>query len=84
MNDMLISICPHCSTVHPLHTGINTREAPMPGDISVCIECAGVSLWNALGGLRKPTEEERIELEKDVTLTRLRAAIIDIKSRETR
>jgi hypothetical protein len=39
-------------------------------------------VWNALGGIRKPTEEEWIELERDVTLTRLRAAIIEIKGRQ--
>lgn len=75
MSNSLTSICPHCGTVNTQQTGIGHANAPSPGDVAVCIECYGASVWTSLGGLRVPTDAEHDQIEAYPEMRALRAAI---------
>lgn len=38
--------CPHCGTSHDAASGLTTHY-PEAGDVSVCLDCAGVSVYTA-------------------------------------
>ncbi len=47
-------------------------EHPEAGSVSVCIECRQVSVFTPELQLRKPTDEEQLELASDERITELR------------
>lgn len=51
--------CPHCAYEPDSHTQIRVEDPGVPedGDISLCINCAGISVFNG-NDLRPPTEDE--------------------------
>lgn len=55
------STCHYCGSVHELATGITTEEGPQEGDLSLCIVCLEVSVYDFSepGNTRKLTDEER-------------------------
>ena len=44
------SDCPHCAAAHDGASGMQTHN-PEPGDVSVCFECSGISIFGA--GLKR-------------------------------
>jgi hypothetical protein len=47
-----ISACPHCGAEHDGASNANeSDDSPQPGDISLCIECAGGSRFEKGGKL---------------------------------
>ena len=58
--------CPYCGALHDRHTAADRKGGPpVEGDAAVCFTCAGVSVYNADGSQRKPTESERAEFMTD-------------------
>ena len=49
--------CPHCGALLDACTSLDGDHQPSPGDWTVCIECAGVSRWDASFNLRAPERE---------------------------
>lgn len=74
--------CPLCGHRFDSAMGIDTDEGPEEGSLSVCIECAGVHVYNADLTLRSMSEQEWDELPADVRqqLTDAQAAIRAIHS----
>ncbi|WP_032376787.1 hypothetical protein [Rhodococcoides fascians] len=55
--------CPHCKSVVDATMAMgNPANRPSPGDVNVCVYCAGVSLFTE-DGFRLPTASEARELE---------------------
>ncbi|WP_155290396.1 hypothetical protein [Rhodococcoides fascians] len=53
--------CPHCNTAVDSTVPVGQPDnRPDPGDVNVCVYCAGVSVFTA-DGLRKPTLDEASE-----------------------
>jgi hypothetical protein len=77
--------CPHCRVVHDAAS--HDTAVPSPGDISVCIMCAGLSTYTANMQLRKLTQRELLELKANLAWLKVQqyqAAIISMhNSRKT-
>lgn len=56
------STCPSCMATLDARTGIDAR--PKPGDASICIECKTLLIFDENLRLRRPTEEEIIQVRK--------------------
>lgn len=67
--------CPHCLHQMDRTTGMTGREMPRPGDVSLCIRCAGIALFDERLQIRAPDEAERLELEAEPAVTRTQALI---------
>lgn len=65
----LSGICPFCTYRTDCAAGIGDSRSrtPLPGDASICIACAEVSFFTE-GGLRKPTDAEKLALMVDVQI----------------
>lgn len=52
--------CPHCAGTIKL--GLS-RDAIVPGKVSVCVSCTGFIVLTSDAGLRAPTDRERVTIE---------------------
>ena len=71
MTDRLDATCPHCLAPHDAAFAADGNEyiTPSPGDVTLCIHCAGLAVFTATKP-RKPTEEEmKVFLEDENIIT---------------
>ena len=54
------SHCPHCQTKLDGATALQ-NSVPNPGDVSICIECGEVNVFDEAMKLRVPTKQEQQE-----------------------
>lgn len=69
--------CPFCGKLCDRHEGVDDpTAAPADDDFSLCIGCGewGVFQASAPGGLRKPTDDEYVELVAAPEMARMRRA----------
>jgi len=69
--------CPHCGHELNASTHVNGADAPGPGMVSVCIYCAGVSVFGDGLELRPPTWLEAVECSLDPGVQRCVAAVLE-------
>jgi hypothetical protein len=83
MRRFAASACPRCGTPVDAATGVfDARDgSPGPGDVTVCLYCAAVSVFDADLRLRPPTAEERREMAQDKRVQRTVAEITRFNSR---
>ena len=60
--------CPQCGAVNDTADGVEHEEAPTPGDISVCMYCAAVTVFTNDLKLRTPTSEEMANIRSDAEI----------------
>jgi hypothetical protein len=60
-------VCPICRARHDASANMTGPEAPTDGDVSMCIMCGGISVYDSTKreGLRFATDEELEEFAKD-------------------
>lgn len=83
MTDMKIRAhCPMCGYEVDDASGVGEAkdDRPEPGNVAICIRCAGVGVYfvqsdNTLG-LRPPTAEQTLEFADDEEINKVRAVII--------
>jgi hypothetical protein len=71
----LDNTCPHCgyrTTKASLECG--PVSSPTPGAVSLCLRCGEWSIFDQQLKLRKPTDDEFMEIAEDEDLRRLRMA----------
>lgn len=66
----MITYCPFCHHRHNAWTdiskpGVLSVRPPKPGDVSLCIMCGSVSLYDDRLDLRKPSRDEWDEIKDD-------------------
>ena len=71
-----VIICPRCGKEMDASLAITNDHRPDPGDVSICLYCAGVSLYDDGLRLRLPTAAESLELRAD---PRIQKAIWAVK-----
>lgn len=65
------SPCPNCGKVLDAATGVdkrrrpNDRMVPRPGNVSVCISCGHICVFDKKLRLRNPTEAEMVQIAGD-------------------
>lgn len=73
-----VSRCPFCRKEHTVSSQLtgDDRGQPEPGNVMLCIRCGEFSVFDpaAAGTLRKPTHEERLEIELDEGVAATRQA----------
>lgn len=68
-----LSHCPYCNHGHQLASSMSNPEArPKPGDISICVECCNVLVFNDDLTTRKPTPLELDNALKNAEVVKLR------------
>jgi hypothetical protein len=60
-------LCPHCGRGADGVTDPFEEEVPKPGDISICVYCRDVAVFQGDLSLRKMTEEEVAGMEPELT-----------------
>lgn len=67
------TVCPFCGQHHDAVTGVGTRGGPSDGDATMCIECGQMCVFDRSvdGGLRRPTDKEQGDLERNGTVKAL-------------
>lgn len=66
--------CPGCGARNDAHTHVGGSATPKKGDVSICLYCGMVLLWDGLG-MREPTEAEWKDLEANPDFQRGRAVV---------
>ncbi len=70
--------CPFCGKLTDYALG---PASPQPGDVSVCMSCRNVNVFDEKMGLRKPTAEEACELAADLRIQEVKKAIKTIRAK---
>ncbi len=79
------SRCHACGGSHDRASGFEHSRQPRPGDVTVCMACAAINVFDEHLCLRAPTPEELIEFRTSPALRRLQRAVsitIDLRRRE--
>jgi hypothetical protein len=71
-----LSRCPYCARPYNRHRTIEGQGAPEPGDVSICIGCGEVCIFNESLRLRRPTQAERRDALADRNVTQLRRRVM--------
>ena len=86
MNDVVYppAPCSHCGYENTCASNLDDPSSvPSEGDISLCIKCAGFSVFTGESiKVRKPTEDELREIESDVDMVMLQGAVKIATERE--
>lgn len=70
------NICLICNHQLDGATQVNGDEEPKLGDVSICIECGNIALFDDNLGLRQPTIEEEREILKDPNISFFQTIIL--------
>lgn len=70
------SECPYCGHKHELATDLRCNAKPSPGDVSICIQCANVLMFDDNLATRKPTDNELEKALRMPAVVQTVAAII--------
>lgn len=74
---MPVTYCPHCGHKHDAATNLEAPRAPGKGDVSICLECGGVALFDVDPiRLRLPTPAEQIELESNQAVVSAQLVVV--------
>ncbi|MBX9587867.1 MAG: hypothetical protein K2X43_01090 [Hyphomonadaceae bacterium] len=68
-------ICVECD--HAM-THTSGPDSPRPGDLSLCIRCGSLNIYDDAMRFRRPTIDEYLQAAADRELQRLRRAILSI------
>lgn len=77
--------CWRCGKENFLATSFDDESAiPANGDVSICIECGGVALFDDTvpDGVRKPTPSEKYELQNNEDVLRMVMAWYRMKQQQ--
>ena len=76
--------CPHCGRIREVHTGTGDAQGtvPKPGDVSVCFNCLGTSVFDEQLKLRLPTQQEAKEIAATPSFNELMYQLIDLKTKQ--
>jgi hypothetical protein len=66
--------CLNCRTLLDGATGVDTRNRPSPGSVTVCIYCGHISVFANDLSLREPTGEEMREIAGNETILAIQRA----------
>jgi hypothetical protein len=69
------AICPTCGKTLDSAAGIGNPQLPNPGDVSICLYCANVAIFDIDDTLRTPTAAEQAELDRDTSIQKVRATV---------
>ena len=69
--------CPGCGHKHSHTSNLTGTAGPRDGDVTVCVRCAGVWLFDstASGGLVAPPPNQLLELAAEPRIAKVREAI---------
>jgi hypothetical protein len=76
-----VCVCLWCGSPHNRAAGLNTDDAPIDGDVSVCWACGGALMFDSStdNGLRIPTPEELTILVADEEVQNVVRAIAGMR-----
>jgi len=62
--------CPRCNYRMDCTTDAYGEAKPKEGDVSICLMCGGLMVFNADLTVRKPTKEENLRFQSDPSIMR--------------
>lgn len=78
----LHAVCPHCRCENDAVSGIDTDNRPKPQDITICIRCGNVSMFDELLMLRKIDVDELGDRRLSATVAAARQAWTELMLRD--
>jgi hypothetical protein len=76
--------CPKCKTILDSASGVNTDRSPKEGDITLCIKCAVLLVFNKDLIMRLPTNEERMKFASDPSVIHAQIVIRGMPRKQNR
>lgn len=77
------TVCGNCGHALTQATGVRGEAvAPKPGDVTICVECGNVMIFNEVMDVRKVTHEDLVRMPL-ATLITIRSAQVTIAGRLT-
>lgn len=69
-------VCPQCRAIHDGMANMMDTRHPEDGDVSMCIVCGGISIYDHTNPtrLRFPTDDELVEINRDPNMRAIRWA----------
>ena len=72
-------VCASCGADNDAATDPLREFAPMPGDVSICLKCGHLGIFDGEMQVRDPTSEEMYELAGHPEILRMQAARAKVK-----
>jgi hypothetical protein len=73
--------CAFCQYAVEAASAVDGQQAPAPGNITLCIQCGEWNIFTTKRGrLRKPTDNEQIEIGGNATARKVRTAWLMMKA----
>ena len=72
--------CAFCQYAVEAASAVDGQQAPGPGDITLCIYCGEWNIFTRRGRLRKPTDDEQVEIVANLIARKLRVAWLTMKA----
>lgn len=70
--------CPWCGRQQDaVSSAAGPDIEPSAGDVSICIKCGGIAIYDGLGAFRKPTTEEEADAASQPIVQELRWLILE-------
>lgn len=71
---------------HPLNraSSMVNDDAPVPGDVTLCIKCAHVMVFDENLKLREPREDEEVDIFTNREMQAIRDAIMSVEATDQR
>lgn len=76
--------CPYCGKVNDLASSFKGKEKPEPGDISICIKCAGILVFDEELRIRRPTDSELINIQTSQSWSEVAKVIQAVRAFKSR
>lgn len=68
--------CYKCGYAFDRSSCVGHSDAPVPGDVSICIQCGAVMVFGGDNALRRPTGKELLVFSSDPRIKKAQAAIM--------
>ena len=76
--DTAATACPYCGTLVNHALAVSGDRSPEVGDVSVCLTCAAIAVYQSDQTLRRTTDQERREFSLSPVVIRTQLAIAGI------
>ena len=76
---MIESRCPYCGYRCDSATMLGGNAAPSPGDVTICIECQSICVFDAKLKMRTPTDSEMYDIAGDRRIIMAQRALASVK-----
>jgi len=68
--------CPYCGKRFDHTSDVESEHVPEPGNITICVGCAGILVFGNNMEIQKPTPDQLEELKSHPAVKRMQSAVL--------